>query len=174
MILQSETVWIATTILVTSMIVLLSLYYSSIFSSKVQESFRFSVFDDLMLKTLASVYVAKLQTIEKTYLQMAIDSLLYLNRYKESDREKAKEELKLGEIVYYGVFLGAYNVSDFLYPIFNNIIGAKRWQLVIYYNESLYHIHGYSIQATKNTIKSYILPIPIPDGNVGYLMLRVI
>lgn len=173
MILQSEIMWIVITIIITSITIFFSIYYSSIFSTKTQETFRFSIFDDLALKSLSNLYIAKSQTIEKTYLQMAIDSLLYLKRYKISEREKIKQNLKIGEIVYYGIALGAYNISDFIYPLFDNTIGSNRWQLIIYYNESLYHIHGYNL-TSKILIKSYILPIPIPDGEIGYLIFRVV
>lgn len=174
MIFQSEFVWIAIIIIITSITIFYAIYYSSTFSIKTQEIFRFSVFDDLALKTLTYLYTLKFELLEKSPLQMMIDSLLYLRRYGEEEREKFKENLGLGDKVFYGIELGSFNVSDIIYPIFDNLIGKERWQLIIYYNKNLYHIYGYEISKNVANIKSYILSIPIPDGEIGYVVLRVV
>ncbi|MEM5820984.1 MAG: hypothetical protein QXP34_01535 [Candidatus Aenigmatarchaeota archaeon] len=170
--LQSEIIWIGIILIISSIVIVITLYYISQLSTKSQYFHRFSVIDDLALKTLASVYTAKLPTLEKTYLQTSIDALLTLNKWKESEREKVKEDLGLGKIVYYGMALGAYNSSDLLYPMLDNMIGKERWQLVIYKNQSLYEIYGYNLKPSE-TIKSYVLPIPMPDEEIGYLILRI-
>lgn len=172
MILQSELVWIVIVTIIASITIFYSLFNVSKFSVKVQEIFRFSTFDDLALKSLSNLYNAKFQILEKTYLQMAIDSLLYLKRYKK-EIDRVKKELNLGDKVFYGMELGAYNVSDTIYSMFDNLIGKNRWQLIIYYDENFFHVYGYEIKNLKE-LKSYVLPIPIPDGELGYVILKVI
>ncbi|MEM5816145.1 MAG: hypothetical protein QXL14_03825 [Candidatus Aenigmatarchaeota archaeon] len=171
MIFQSELIWILIVVIITSFVIIYSIYYTSYFSSKTHEISRFIVFDDLALRLIATLYIAKFQTLEKTYLQMMIDSLLYLKRYDEETRKR----IDLGDKVFYGISLGTYNVSDIVFPIFDNFIGKNRWQLVIYYNQTLYYIYGNDIlDNRKSNIKSYVLTIPIPDGEVGYIVLRVV
>lgn len=171
MIFQSELIWIIIVVIITSFVIIYSLYYTSYFSSKTHEISRFIVFDDLALRLIATLYIAKFQTLEKTYLQMMIDSLLYLKRYNE----ELRKQLDLGNKVFYGISLGTYNVSDIIFPIFDTFIGKNRWQLVIYYNQTLYYIYSNNIlDNKKDKVKSYILTIPIPDGEVGYIILRVV
>ncbi|MEM0480640.1 MAG: hypothetical protein QXQ14_00405 [Candidatus Aenigmatarchaeota archaeon] len=168
---QSEIFWIGFSTVVFSIIIILLLNYSAQLTRKSYEVFMFSTFDDLALKSLSGFYISKLPILEKTYLQIAIDALVTLRRYKESERERVKKELHLGELVYYGIALGTYNASDFIYSNFDNYFGKGRWQLIIYYDKNLYQIYGYEIKSEN--IKSYVLTIPIPDQEVGYIILRV-
>lgn len=170
---QSEIFWIAIISIVAFISISFLLYYISQLSTKSQYFFRFSVIDDLALKALSSIYAARLPIVEKTYLQMSIDSLLTLRKWKEEEIERIKQELNLGDKVYYGFVLGAYNVSDIIYPMLDEMIGKGRWQLIIYKDEKLYQIYGYEIKDVKN-LKSYVLPIPMPDEEIGYLILRVV
>ncbi|MEM4959750.1 MAG: hypothetical protein QXX12_07790 [Nanopusillaceae archaeon] len=171
MIFQSELIWIIIVVIITSFVIIYSIYYTSYFSSKTHEISRSIVFDDLALRLIATLYIAKFQPVEKTHLQMMIDSLLYLRRFDEETRK----QINLGYKVSYGISLGAYNVLDIIFPTFDNFIGKNRWQLVIYYNQTLYYIYGYNISDNRiNNIKSYVLTIPIPDGEVGYIILRVV
>ena len=171
--LQSEIFWIAIISIVAFISISLLLYYITQLSTKSQYFFRFSVIDDLALKALSSLYAARLPIVEKTYLQMSIDSLLTLRKWKEEEIERIKQELNLGDKVYYGIALGAYNVSDIIYPMMDEMIGKGRWQLIIYKDEKLYQIYGYEIKDVKN-LKSYVLPIPMPDEEIGYLILRIV
>lgn len=171
---QSEFLWIGISIVISSISIFFAIYYSSYFSAKTQEIFRFSTFDSLVLRSLSGLYSAKLEIVEKTYIQMAIDSLLYLRKYKEDEIKRVKEEIGIGDKVYYGISLGTFNTSDIIYSMFNNFIGEKRWQLVVYYNHSIYHIYGYDIPKNTKNIKSYVLPLPIPDEEIGLLILKVI
>ncbi|MFH7904057.1 MAG: hypothetical protein QW409_03870 [Candidatus Aenigmatarchaeota archaeon] len=170
--IQSEIIWIGMILIISSIVIVITLYYISQLSTKSQYFYRFSVIDDLSLKALASIYTAKPTFLEKTYLQTSIDALLTLNKWKESEREKVKQELGLGKIVYYGIALGAYNASDLIYPMLDNMIGPERWQLIIYKNQTLYEIYGYNIKSEN--VKSYVLPVPMPDEEIGYLILRLI
>lgn len=178
MILQSEILWIGIVAIITSIVIFLSIYYSSIISEKTQEMFRSATFDDLVLKSLANLYISKPDVIEKTTLQIAIDGLSYLKKYRKSIEGKEQE---LGEIAYYGIALGSYKASDLINPIFDETIGKERWQLIICNNTKNLnadncYIYGNKEKLVKEVskIRSYVLPIPIPDGEVGVLVLRVV
>lgn len=171
MISQSEIFWIGIIAVIFSIVIITLLNHSSQLTKKSYEVFRFSIFDDLALKSLSGLYILKVYTLEKTYLQVAIDSLVTLRNYKKEEWEKIRKELGLGKIAYYGINLGAYNASEFIYSNFDTYFGKGKWQLIIYYDNNFYEIYGYEIK--NGEVKSYIFPIPIPDEEVGYIILRV-
>lgn len=167
---QSEIVWISLISSLSAFFIFYLLYHSTQFSSKSAELLRFYISDSALLESLGYLYIANFQPIKKSYLQMMIDSLLFLKNFEE----KFLERHNIGDKVYYGIYLGTYNVSDIVYPFFNSIIGENRWQLVVFYNQNLYHIYGYNISEISRNIRSYILSIPIPDGEKGFIVLRVV
>lgn len=160
---QSEIIWIGLIVIFTSLIISLLIYYLSNFSLLTQEKFYSAVQDENILKILSSLYTSKVPIVQKSVLHIAIDSMLSQRRIKG-------EQFK--NLVYYGEVIATLNSSDFIYHYFDNYIGKNRWQLIVYYDKDIYNFYGYQISG-KN-VKSYVLPIPVPDEEVRLIVLRIV
>ena len=156
---QSEIFYIGLIAIATSISISFLIYYSSIFSAKIKEKFSLNIFEQNALVSLSNFYILRLPIFEKTYLQTAIDSMLNLRKFK------GKEEY--GKFVFYGKELGTLNASKIVYEYFDQYFG-KKWKVTLILKD-LNVSYGYEIK-TKD---SYILPIPIPDDEIGYIKLEI-
>ena len=157
---QSEIFYIGLVIVTTSILLSFLIYYSSIFSSKATEKTTFYIFDQNALSSISNFYTLRLPTFEKTYLQIAIDSMLYLRRFK------GRIIRNVGKNVFYGYELGSLNSSQLVYEYFDSYFG-KKWRLTLVADVNV--TYGYDIKP----LIVYTLPIPIPDEEVRYLVLEI-
>jgi hypothetical protein len=156
---QSEIFYIGLITIATSISISFLIYYSSTFSAKIKEKFSSNIFEQNTLTSLSNFYILRLPVFGKTYLQIAIDSMLNLRKFK------GKEEY--GKFVFYGRELGTLNASKIVYEYFDQYFG-KKWKITLILN-NLNVSYGYEIK----TKYSYIFPIPIPDDEVGYIKLEI-
>jgi hypothetical protein len=156
---QSEIFYIGLVVIATSISISFLIYYSSTFSVKIKEKFSSNIFEQNTLTSLSNFYILRLPVFEKTYLQIAIDSMLNLRKFKEKD--------EYGKFVFYGKELGTLNTSQIVYEYFDRYFGRK-WKITLISN-NLNISYGYEIK----TKYSYVLPIPIPDDEVGYFKLEI-
>jgi hypothetical protein len=156
---QSEIFYIGLIAIATSISISFLIYYSSIFSAKIKGKISSNILEQNTLTSLSNFYILRLPVFGKTYLQIAIDSMLNLRKFKGKD--------EYGKSVFYGKGLGMLNASQIVYEYFDQYFG-KKWKITLILN-NLNVSYGYEIK----TKYSYILPIPIPDDEVGYIKLEI-
>lgn len=118
-------------------------------------------FDEHAKGALRVLHQNKLETINKTYIELMIDSLM----------DKATKNKKH---VYYGPVIGTiYTEEEIINPLFNEYYGNGKWELVLNLNDT---------QATYGKLKEkakrkYISPVPIlhpvQKTNIGNVTLYV-
>lgn len=108
--------------------------------------------------TISSLFNSKLPFVEKTYIQIAIDSILE-GHYRNKERYQ----------VFYGIGTGRLNVTEIIPPFFENYV-KRRWELKIETPESNY---TYGHIEKKKIIYSYEALIPVPEERIGKIQLFI-
>lgn len=124
--------------------------------SELKGSLREKNIDEASNMALSSLFNNKLEFVEKTYIEVIVDSML-----QTSNRT----------FVFYGAGVGTIKNKEIVEPLFDYYLGKNHWKLYITIEKDRSLEFGNLTKRSR--LFSYERKIPIPPDQIGEVVLHV-